>query len=145
MRLRILVLGLAIYFSGCATGGVAIEESNYSVRQHRIAITSALGLIRGVSQNGRVIYSLYHDSKMKNIEVTKKTKERLHTKVTILGARRPYRVKVEVIVEARDPDTLEWQVLGTDENLEKRRANAIKEKLALSRDETSLFDEEQPF
>lgn len=145
MKLRILVLGLAFFFSGCTTPGIVIEESNYSVRQHRIAITAALGLVRGVSENGRVIYSLYHDSKLKNIEVTNKTKERMHTKVSILGPRRPYRVQVEVIIEARDPDTRDWEVVGTDDALGEKRASAIKDMLAQSRDETSTFDEEQPF
>lgn len=134
-----------LFLWSCATSGVYIEESNFSVKQHRIAITSALGLVREVSQNGRVINSLYHDRKLKNIEITPKTKERYYTKVIVLGAIRPYRVLVEVHHETRDPDIKEFIDTGLDEELAMKRAEVIKTLLNQSRDETSTFDEENPF
>ena len=136
---------LFLVLSSCATKNVAIEDSNLSVKQHRVAIVAALGLVRGVSQNGREILSLYHDRKLKNIEVTAKTKERLYTKVVILGPRRPYSVSVDVVVERRDPDSKEFVVVGSDSRLSERRTAAIREMLNQSREEGGTFDEEAPF
>lgn len=135
----------ALMLSSCATQNVAIEESNFSVKQHRVAIVAALGLVRGVSQNGREILSLYHDRKLKNIDVTAKTKERLYTKAVVLGSRRPYSVSVEVHVEKRDPDSKEFQDVGVDERLSAKRTLAIREMLNQSREEGGTFDEEAPF
>lgn len=145
MNYRILVLSFLIFLASCATPGVFIEESNYSVKQHRIAITQAVGPVREVSRNGRVIYSAYHDSKFKEIDVTAKTKERYYTKVSILGAIRPYRVSVEVLVDRRDPDTKQFAPADSDEELAQKRARAIREMLNQSRDELTTFDEENPF
>jgi hypothetical protein len=142
-----LALGLVfmLFASSCATPGYVIEDSNYSVKQHRIAITAALGLVREVSQNGRVIFSLYHDKNLKNIEVTAKTRERYFTRVTVLGSIRPFRVQVEVIQEKRDPDTKEFMPIGLDEELAEKRGLVISSMLNQSRDEGRTFDEESPF
>jgi hypothetical protein len=134
-----------LFASSCATPGYVIEDSNYSVKQHRIAITAALGLVREVSQNGRVIFSLYHDKNLKNIEVTAKTRERYFTRVTVLGSIRPFRVQVEVIQEKRDPDTKEFMPIGLDEELAEKRGLVISSMLNQSRDEGRTFDEESPF
>jgi hypothetical protein len=145
--LRTLALGLVFILlaSSCATPGYVIEESNYSVKQHRIAITAALGLVRQVSQNGRTVLSLYHDKNFKNIEITPKTRERYFTRVTVLGAIRPFRVQVEVIQERRDPDTKEFMPVGLDEDLAEKRALVVQSMLNQSRDEGTTFDEESPF
>lgn len=145
--LRTLALGLVftLLASSCATPGYVIEESNYSVKQHRIAITAALGLVRQVSQNGRTVLSLYHDKNLKNIEVTPKTRERYFTRVTVLGAIRPFKVQVEVIQEQRDPDTKEFMPVGLDEDLAEKRALVVQSMLNQSRDEGRTFDEETPF
>lgn len=142
---KYLALILPVFFLGCVTPGFVIEESNFSVKQHRIAITAALGQVRSVSENGRVILSYYHDRNFKNFEVTAKTKERLYTKAIILGTRRPYRVAVEVHTEQKDPETNVFQDVGLDEDLGRERAFAIKEMLNQSREESSVFDEEVPF
>ena len=134
-----------LFFLGCQTPGYIIEESNYSVKQHRIAITAALGQVRSVSENGRVILSFYHDHAFKGFEVTSKTKERLYTQVIILGTRRPYRVSIEVHIEKRDPDSNDFQDIGLDEGLGLKRMLTIKEMLNQSRDTGGMFDEEAPF
>lgn len=134
-----------LFFLGCQTPGYIIEESNYSVKQHRIAITAALGQVRSVSENGRAILSFYHDRAFKGFEVTSKTKERLYTQVIILGTRRPYRVSIEVHIEKRDPDSNDFQDIGLDEGLGLKRMLTIKEMLNQSRDTGGMFDEEAPF
>lgn len=134
-----------IFSLGCETRGLVIAESNYSVSQHRIAITAALGQVRSISQNGREIYSYYHDRSLKGFEVTAKTKERLYTKVVILGNRRPYTVSVEVHVERKDRETKKFVDIGLDDGLSRKRALVIKEMLNQSRDESATFDEGLPF
>lgn len=131
--------------TGCATPGVYLEESNYSVKQHRIATTQALGLVREVSRNGRVMLSAFHDAKFKEIDITPKTQQRYFTRVTILGAMRPYRVQVEVILEKRDPDTKQFAMVDSIDELAQKRARAIKDMLNQSRDEATTFDEQNPF
>ncbi len=115
------------------------------MKQHRIAVTAALGQVKSVSENGRVIHSFYHDRAFKGFEVTPKTKERLYTQVIILGTRRPYRVSIEVHIEQRDPDTKKFEDVGLDEGLGLKRTQAIQEMLNQSRDTTSMFDDEAPF
>lgn len=136
---------IVLFLLGCQTPGYIIEESNYSVKQHRIAITAALGQVKSVSQNGREILTYYHDKSFKGFEVTAKTKERLYTKVTILGNRRPYSVSIEVHVEQRDPDSRQFVDVGLDDRLSKKRAQSIKEMLNQSPEKTSSFDDEAPF
>ncbi len=145
MIIKYLKYFFILVFVGCQTPGFIIEESNFSVKQHRIAITAALGQVRSVSENGRVIQSYYHDRTFKGFEVTPKTKERLYTQVVVLGARRPYRVSVEVHIERRDPDTKRFQDIGLEDSLGRKRAVDIKNMLNQSRDSGSVFDEEVPF
>ena len=139
------ILIFAFFVSSCTTPGVVLEESNYSIKQHRVAITAAFGLVREISQNGRMVYSMFHDRNFKNFEVTAKTKERYYTKATILGAIRPYRVSVEVIYERRDPDSKAWIMVNEDAELSQKRADVIRNMLTQSRDEGGTFDEESPF
>jgi hypothetical protein len=143
---RPLVFLLVMFFlSACTTPGVVIEESNYSIKQHRVAITAALGLVRQISQNGRTVYSVYHDREFNELEITPKTKERYYTKVAILGPIRPYKVSVQVLREERDPETKNWEVVDEDMKLASKRASLIKKMLNQSRDEGGTFDEEAPF
>lgn len=130
---------------GCKTPGIIIEESNYSVKRHRIAIAAALGPVQNVSENGRVVYSYYHDRELKNFEMTPDIKERLYTKVAILGSRRPYRVSVEVRIEQKDSTTKKFIDVGLDEDLAQKRADVITGLLNQGRADGSLFDEELPF
>ena len=135
----------SLFVLGCKTPGIIIEDSNFSVKQHRIAIASALGLVRSVSENGRVILSNYHDREFKAFDSTPILSERLYTKVTILGSRRPYRISVEVRIEQRDSETKKFYDIGLDEDLGQKRASAISDLLNQGRAEGSLFDEELPF
>lgn len=143
-RFAFLSIALMI-ISGCQTAGYVIENSNYSVKQHRIAIVGALGNPKTISENGRVITTHYHNRSLQNLEVTTKTKERLYTKVSILGSRRPFKVSIEVHIEKRDPESKKFQDVGLDDRLGRRRALEIKEALNQSPEEDGLFDEEAPF
>jgi hypothetical protein len=147
MKFSAYLLVLIIFFlvSGCTTPGVVIEESNYSIKQHRVAITAALGLVREISKNGRTIYSVFHDREFQEVELTPRSKERYYTKVTILGPIRPYKVSVEVLHEQKDPELKAWVVVDEDMKLAAKRADLIQKMLNQSRDEGGTFDQEAPF
>jgi hypothetical protein len=135
-----------LLLSGCqSTEGIEIQESDYSVKQHRVAVTKALTFINSVSDNGREITSHFHDRNLKYFEVNNKTKERLYTKVTVLGSRRPYSYTVEVRIEKRDPQTGRFTDVGLDEKLSLKQALTIKKALSQSRASQDLFDETTPF
>lgn len=139
------VILASLVFSSCTTPGVVIEESNYSIKQHRVAITAAFGLVREISANGRTVYSMYHDKNFKTIDSTGKIKDRYYSKATLLGSIRPFRISVEVIHEKRDPYTKSWVAVEDDIELAQKRSDVILELLNQSRDESGTFDEEAPF
>lgn len=141
----LIILSIGLILSSCTTPGVVIEESNYSIKQHRVAITAALGLVREISQNGRTIYSVYHDKTFAELELTPKSKERYYTKATILGPIRPYRVSVEVLKEVKDPELKAWVIVDSDMKLAAQRAAVIEKLLNQSREEGTTFDQEAPF
>ncbi len=145
MKIKSAICLLILIITGCQSPGYLIEESNHSVKQHRIAITAALGAARSVSDNGRVILSYYHDRAFKNIEMTAKTKERLYTKVSVLGTRRPFSISVEVYLEQKDYELNRFYEVGLDDGLARKRALAIKEVLNQSPDKDTMFDEAPPF
>ncbi len=148
MRKLLKAICLFAFFNlaGCqTTQGVVISESMLPIKQSRIVITSVIGEARVISQNGREISSHYHDRKLKYLDVTLKTPERLYTKVIILGARRPYDISVEVHVEHRDPDTKAFQDIGLDDRLAALQAKSVQQALNLSQDKPQVIDEGAPF
>lgn len=137
---------LIVLSSSCqTTQGVLLAETPLAIRQTRIAVTSALGEARVISQNGREISTHFHDRKLKLLEVTPKVQERLYTKVVILGARRPYDIAVQVHIEQRDPDTKNFYNIGLDENLSLVQGRALQQALNQSRDKAVAIDEGAPF
>jgi len=140
-----VVLVLIFFCGACQTPGFVISESYVPVKQTRVAVVTVLGPARTVSQNGREITTQYHDRNLKYLDVTPKTKERLYTKVTILGARRPFDVAVETHIERRDPTTRDFVDVGLDENLTAKQGAIVQEALHQSRDKSDAIDVEIPF
>lgn len=146
LSFRIFIILLVIITAGCqTTEGVVLTETPLAIRQTRIAVTSALGEARVISQNGREILTHYHDRKFKFLDVNSKTQERLYTKVSILGARRPYNIEVQVRVEARDPENRKFHDIGLDEQLSLAQARSLQQVLNQSRDSGRSLDEGAPF
>lgn len=140
-----LLLALLLNFGCQTTEGVTISETSLALKQTRISVTAAIGEARVISQNGREITSHYHDRKLKFLDVNLKIKERLYTKVVILGARRPYDITVAVHIEQRDPDSRNFQDIGLDDSLTVLQAKAIQQALNQSRDKLQTIDEGAPF
>lgn len=142
----ILFCTIFILLAGCqTTDGILISENLLSLKETRIAITSVLGPIRSISENGRELVSQYHDKKTKFLDVTAKTKERYYTQVIILGPRRPYEINVQVHHEIRDPGNQLFQDVGLDLTQSTQQAKLIKEALNQSRDKGQAIDEGAPF
>lgn len=143
---NIFLFSLSATIWSCqTTEGFIISETGLAIRPTRIAITAALGEARVISQNGREISTHYHDRKLKYLEVTPKTQERLYTKIIILGARRPYDLEVQVHIEQRDPDTRNFHDVGIDEQLSLKQARAVQEALHQSLEKSQVIDEGAPF
>ncbi len=130
---------------GCQTHQYVITESLLSAKEHRKAVVVAFGDARLISQNGREIYSHYHDRKFKFIDEPTKVDIRYFTKTSILGARRPYEITVEVRTEQKDPETKAFVDRGLDNSLSKKRLTELTNMLNQSRDNSQQFDVENPF
>lgn len=130
---------------GCQTNMHVIRESMLSAKEHRKAIVVAFGDPRLLSQNGREVYSQYHDKKFKFIDEPTNVDTRYFTKTTILGARRPYDVAVEVHTERKDPGSKQFLDTGLDDGLSQKRLQELRKVLNQSRENSQEFDVENPF
>ncbi|OFZ28532.1 MAG: hypothetical protein A2622_05400 [Bdellovibrionales bacterium RIFCSPHIGHO2_01_FULL_40_29] len=147
LKNKISSLFFCIYLvlTGCQSSDFVISETLLSAREHRRIILSVIGDARLVSQNGREMYSHYHDSKFKFLDDPTKVKTRYYSKVVILGARRPYDISVEVRRESKDPDSKQFIDQGLDEGLSRKRLDELKVLLNQSRESSQEFDVENPF
>lgn len=144
--LLLFALALIAVNVGCQTNPYLIKESNVSIKDHRKAVVAAVGEVKSVSENGRELYTPYHNRNFKNLDEPNSPKVRYYTKVVVLGARRPYDVSVEVHKEQKDPDTNAYIDQGIDESLTRARVKAIEVMLNQSREKASpAFDVENPF
>lgn len=146
--MRFLLL-LAIFFlnfglTSCRTGGVILRETPMSVSETRRVVVSVIGEPRSVSQNGREIASKFYDRKDKLISKMESAKDRAHTRVTILGDRRPYDIQVEVLIEGRKPDG-SFELVGHDDGKAARIAEKLRQALNQSRDNRNVIDDLRPF
>ena len=131
---------------GCQTTPYKISESNLSVSDNRKAVAAAIGEVKSVSENGREIFSYYHNRNFKTLDDSNLSKVRYYTKVVVLGARRPYEISVEVHREQKDPETRQFLDQGIDESLTQARVKVIQAMLNQSREKAiPAFDVENPF
>lgn len=139
------LLGLLYWLSGCQTNPYVIRESLLSAKEHRRVFVAVIGDARMVSQNGREVYSHFHDRKFKFIDEPATSKVRYYTKATILGARRPYELSIEVREERKDPDSKLFLDQGPDDSLSQKRLDEVRLMLNQSRESSQEFDVENPF
>ncbi|MCB0368054.1 MAG: hypothetical protein KDD45_01115 [Bdellovibrionales bacterium] len=144
MRLIVIFL-FAIILNGCVTPpGAMIKESNISLSETRKAVVKLFGEPRGMSQNGRELYTDYMDQKGRVLPNMKKAKERRFAHVTILGERRPYDIVLDVIIETQvRPD--KYQAVDHDELLADVLAKDLRKELLKSRENRNMFDDFNAF
>lgn len=145
LRQTCLLGFVLIALQGCQTSGYYITDSNLPVSESRKTITAVIGKPRLVSLNGRELISEYHDASFKLIEDPAKVLLRYYTKVTILGARRPYEINVQVFEERYDRETRSFVNMGVDDGLSERRAAEIKRAHNYSLEKMQTIDGEPPF
>lgn len=109
----------------------------------RRTVTTVIGDPRMVSPNGYELTSVYMDKKEKPIEHPNEARERFYTKVTILGDRRPYDIRVQTFVEIRTPEGFEN--IGQDDDLAEGWAEKIRKALHESRDKRNFIDDFKAF
>lgn len=141
--LLFLLFSLTLLLSGCQTPGVILKETPLGVSDARRAIVAVIGAPRSVSSNGRELYSKYYDSKGLFIEEMDKMKYRYHSKVTILGDRRPYDIAVLVVYEARIDG--KFEVVDQDNGRALQLAEKIKKSLHESREKRNVIDDFRSF
>ena len=139
------LLGIVFWFCSCQTNTYVIRESLLSAKEHRRVFVAVVGDARMVSQNGREVYSHFHDRKFKFIDEPTAAKVRYYTKATILGARRPYELSIEVREELKDPDSKLFLDQGPDDSLSQKRLDEVRLMLNQSRESSQEFDVENPF
>ena len=134
-----------IALTSCQTSSHVIEESSLSAKEHRRIIVTVFGDVRQISQNGRELFSHYHDRKFNFIDDPTKVSSRYFTKTSVLGARRPYKISVEVHRELKDPETKQFVDQGLDDGLSQKRLTELRTVLNQSRENSQEFDVENPF
>lgn len=125
--------------------GYFITEMPLQVPDVRIAVNAVIGKPRLVSENGRELYSEYHDAKFQPVDTITIDQPRYYTKVGILGPRRPYDIQVEVFHEIYDLERKKIVIEGVDDNLSRQRAIKIKKALNISLEKDRGIDVTKPF
>lgn len=139
-----LLLAAAVLMSGCRTASIILKDTPLNLSETRRSIVSVIGEPRSVSENGREMVSQYFDKKDQKIEKMNTARERRYTHVTILGSRRPYDVKVEVVVEVRNEDG-EFDTVDKDLQKAKFIGEKINHALNQSRDNRNVIDDFRSF
>jgi hypothetical protein len=131
--------------SSCATNqpGVLMSETPASMTDSRKAIISVIGPPRFISENGHELLSHYYDTRGLNYEPGKSTRERFYTHVLILGDRRPYDIRIIVVVEEKQG--AEFHLVGYDNEKAQRLSERIKKALTESRDNRNVIDDFKPY
>jgi hypothetical protein len=138
-----LLLSLLI-FVGCQTDRVFLRETPLNISETRRAVASVMGQPRATSENGREMLSKYYDRKGNSEDQLKNARERLSTRVTILGDRRPYDIQIEVVVEIRNREGV-FQVVEKDKGRAEKIALDVQKALVQSRDNRNVIDDFRPY
>lgn len=139
----LLTLFCLFLFSGCQTG-VFINDSPGALTDIRKAFVSVLGEPQNTSRDGRELTSNFHDKRGRNDEALAKAKARYFTMMSILGDRRPYKVKIEVFHEVR-VSPQQYEIVGEDLDLAEIMAKKIEETLNQSLKGRNVIDDFRAF
>ncbi len=140
---KLLLLLPFLLTVGCQTG-IFIKESPAALTEIRKAVVTVLGQPKSTSQNGRELVSEFHDKRGRIDANLFKAKSRYFTKVSILGERRPYDIKVEVFQEGKVEDRY-YEVISEDNELAQKLANQIETTLNESLKNRNVIDDFRAF
>ena len=140
----VILLSLTLLLSSCRTGGVILKETPLNASETRKSVVSVIGQPRHMTKDGRELSSNYYDRKLEPIEKMEAARERIYTRVSILGDRRPFDIQVEVLVERRNQNG-QFEQIGLDDNRAKVLAEKIRQALHQSRDNRNVIDDFRSF
>lgn len=145
MQFKTLLFSLFIMFStGCVTGGAIIRETPLNVSDTRKIVTTVIGVPLSVSENGRELYSQYHDGRGRSLEKPDAVRNRYQTVVIILGDRRPYDVQVLVNMQVRGPEG-KFEHYDRNDDMAEATAEKIRNALNQSRGQRNVIDDFRSF
>lgn len=129
-----------LFILGCETPGIVVRETPLNISETRKVVVSIIGNPRRLSENGREIFSEYYDRKGFKSDNVERAKERMYTRIIILGDRRPYDIKVEVLVERKIQDD-KYELVDKDDKKAEIIAAKLKEALYESHNRRNVIDD----
>lgn len=131
------------FLSGCQTG-IFINDSPAAMTDIRKAFVVVMGEPRNTNFNGKELTSKLHDKRGRYDEALAKAKSRYFTKMSILGDRRPYKIKIEVFHEVR-VSAQQYEIVGEDLDQAQKTAKKIEEVLNQSLKGRNVIDDFRAF
>ena len=122
---------------------IGIGEVNSSISEIKKIANKAIGGIRTQSENGREIESNYFSLYDEEDFDAETASERAYTKVYILGDRRPYKVRVSVLIERKK--STEFVFAGFDKSLATAKAKELKARLTEGLGNRNMIDDFRAF
>lgn len=135
------------YVCGCASSPerfVERKKVNHSVDAIIKAYERSTTGIRGRSQNGRELISKYHSLKGDVYDNAYNKKERAYSKLSILGDRRPYVLRVLYVIEERT-ESGSYEVVEYNEESAHRILDKMVEFLVTRPDKDDFIDDYRAF
>ena len=132
-----------IFTTGCQTG-IFINESPAAMTDIRKAFVGIFGEPRTANYNGQILISQFHDKRNRVDPELATAKSRYFTQLSILGDRRPYKIKIEVFYEARVAPQ-EYEIIGEDTDMAQKTADKIQEVLNQSLKGRNVIDDFRAF
>jgi hypothetical protein len=129
--------------TGCQTG-IFINDSPAAMTDIRKAFVVVMGEPQNTSFNGKELTSKFHDKRGRHDEALSKAKSRYFTRMSILGDRRPYKIKIEVFHEVRISPQ-QYEIVGEDLDLAQSTAKKIEETLNQSLKNRNVIDDFRAF
>ncbi len=133
-----------LLLGGCRTGGVVLRETPSSASEIRRAAVIVIGQPRQMSKDGRELSSAFYDRKSNPVEKMELARERIYTRVSIIGDRRPFDIRVEVLVEGRNRAG-QFEQIARDDGRAAVLAEKIKQTLNQSLDNRNVIDDFRSF
>ena len=120
------------------------DRVNHSVEAIIKSFERATLGIRGRSPNGRELVSKYQSVKGDKYENAYKKKERAYARLAILGDRRPYTLKVQLVIEERT-EYGTYEVVDEDDDAAQALLDKMVEFLVNRPDKDDFIDDYRAF
>ncbi|MCB0422871.1 MAG: hypothetical protein KDD61_17860 [Bdellovibrionales bacterium] len=146
MKNRVFAFVFVIFLSGCSTPGTySMQSGNLALAFIQKTVDSSMPRgTRQVSANGREFYSNYFLPKGSDLINATSKSRRFYAHVQVFGDRRPYKIIVGVVLEARTEPGV-YQYVKNDQRIAKALFKRIKHRLAKGREDQNVIDDFRVF